>query len=60
METVAVNFHDDSGESAGKIELTAGDDAVGVKWNDLDSSVNMYASHKHFIETVAKLLNAHF
>jgi hypothetical protein len=27
METVAVNFHDPSGESVGKMKLKAGDDA---------------------------------
>jgi hypothetical protein len=27
METVAVNFHDPTGESVGKMELRAGDDA---------------------------------
>lgn len=32
METVAVNFHDDSGTSVGRFKLHAGDDAVGVKW----------------------------
>jgi len=60
METVAVNFHDDSGDSVGKIQLTAGDDAVGVQWKDVDSSFKLYASHKHFIATVANFLNAHF
>lgn len=60
METVAVNFHDEKNESVARINLTAGDDAVGVQWTDVDSSMNLYASHKQLIETVAHLLNAHW
>lgn len=60
METVAVNFHDDKGESVGKFDLKAGDDAQNVKWLDVDKNLNLYASHCNFIETVAKNLNAHW
>lgn len=60
METVAVNFHDEKNESVARINLTAGDDAVGVQWTDVDSSMNLYASHKQLIETVAHLMNAHW
>lgn len=52
METTAMNFHDDSGESAGKFNLKAGDDAKNVRWIDIDRNLELYASHSSFIETV--------
>lgn len=60
METVAVNFHDDTGNSVGKIELTAGDDAVGVQWKEVSGDMVLYASHKKFLEEAAKLHAAHW
>jgi ADP-ribose pyrophosphatase len=60
METVARNFHDENGDGLGKFQLTAGDDAVGVKWTDVSESLNLYASHRDFVEVVAKLHNAHW
>lgn len=60
METVAVNFHDDNGESVGKFDLKAGDDAQNVRWLDIDKNLNLYASHCNFIETVVKKLKAHW
>ncbi|XP_021359215.1 ADP-ribose pyrophosphatase, mitochondrial-like isoform X2 [Mizuhopecten yessoensis] len=58
METVALNFHDESGTGVSKIELNAGDDAVGVKWMDLTSKLKIYASHIDFLQVVAKRHNA--
>ncbi|XP_057202193.1 ADP-ribose pyrophosphatase, mitochondrial [Triplophysa rosa] len=60
METVAVNFHDESGNSVSELPLQAGDDAGQVSWIDIDSSLTLYASHLHFLETVAKERNAHW
>ena len=60
METVAVNFHDDKNETVGKFKLQAGDDAQSVKWVDVDKGLDLYASHSSFIETVAKLRQAHW
>lgn len=60
METVASNFHDETGEIVGKLNLSAGDDAKAVRWMDIDNSLALYASHKHFIEYVAKMRGAHF
>lgn len=60
IETVAVNFHDESGDSIGKIDLKAGDDAQNVKWLDVDNHLNLYASHCSFLETVVKKLKAHW
>ncbi|XP_077068579.1 ADP-ribose pyrophosphatase, mitochondrial isoform X2 [Siphateles boraxobius] len=60
METVAVNFHDESGNSVSELPLHAGDDAGQVSWIDVDSSLDLYANHLHFLETVAKKRNAHW
>jgi ADP-ribose pyrophosphatase len=58
METVAVNFHDDVGESVGMFPLCAGDDAVGVTWTDVSSALKLYASHVQLLEKVAQLRHA--
>nr|CAB3267285.1 transient receptor potential cation channel subfamily M member 2-like [Phallusia mammillata] len=60
METVAVNFHDETGESAGKLPLQAGDDAGNVCWMDIDADLRLYASHIVFLEKVAEIRNAHW
>ncbi|KAM3863838.1 ADP-ribose pyrophosphatase, mitochondrial [Diretmus argenteus] len=60
METVAVNFHDDTGNSVSELRLHAGDDAGQVQWVDVDSSFPLYASHSHFLEVVAKERHAHW
>lgn len=60
METVAVNFHDETGQFVGKFNLKAGDDAKNVKWVDIDQNLSLYASHSEFIEAVAKKRKAHW
>uniref|UniRef100_A0A3P8Z8B4 ADP-ribose pyrophosphatase, mitochondrial n=1 Tax=Esox lucius TaxID=8010 RepID=A0A3P8Z8B4_ESOLU len=60
METVAVNFHDETGNSVSELPLQAGDDAGQVQWIDIDSALSLYASHSHFLEVVAKKRNAHW
>ncbi|XP_072549252.1 ADP-ribose pyrophosphatase, mitochondrial isoform X2 [Salminus brasiliensis] len=60
METVAVNFHDETGDSVSELPLQAGDDAGQVKWIDVDSSQPLYASHSSFLQTVTKKRNAHW
>ncbi|XP_063076705.1 ADP-ribose pyrophosphatase, mitochondrial [Engraulis encrasicolus] len=60
METIAVNFHDEAGDSVSELPLEAGDDAGQVTWMDLDSAQPLYASHAHFLETVAKKRQAHW
>lgn len=60
METVAVNFHDESGNSVSELPLQAGDDAGQVQWVDLDSSFPLYASHSSFLEQVAKKRKSHW
>lgn len=60
METVAYNFHDEKGDSVGRFKLNAGDDAVGVKWMDIDQDVKLYASHADMIKKVAEHHKAHW
>lgn len=60
METIAYNFHDESGEVVGQLKLQAGDDAVGVRWIDIDSTIRLYASHSNIVENVAKKLKSHW
>ncbi|XP_014669160.1 PREDICTED: ADP-ribose pyrophosphatase, mitochondrial-like isoform X2 [Priapulus caudatus] len=60
METVAVNFHDESGNSLGKFALHAGDDAIGVRWTDISRTLCLFASHADFVEKVAGNHCAHW
>lgn len=60
METVATLFHDDNGVYVGMLKLHAGDDAVGVKWVDLDRSLKLYANHISILEEIAIRLNCHW
>lgn len=60
METVAMNFHDDKGHSVAKFNFKAGDDAAGVEWLDLDSSLKLFASHVDFLKITAQKLKAHW
>lgn len=60
METVAVNFHDESGETFCKFKLHAGDDAGKVKWMEISADLKLYASHATFVKNVCEKLNAHW
>ncbi|XP_042233569.1 ADP-ribose pyrophosphatase, mitochondrial-like [Homarus americanus] len=61
METVAYNFHEnDQGGLLYSLNLHAGDDAQAVKWQDISSQINLYASHRDFIQKVAENQNAHW
>lgn len=57
METVVMHFHCDN-EMGELLNLHAGDDAADVCWMDVDESnkmyANLYASHKDFIDLVAR------
>ncbi|CAD5121031.1 DgyrCDS9570 [Dimorphilus gyrociliatus] len=54
METDAYNFHDENGNSVAKFKLHAGDDATGVQWMAITKDIRLYASHAHFVQTVAR------
>lgn len=60
METVAYNFHDESGKILDAIQLKAGDDASHVKWQDLSGDLKMYASHSSFVQKIAEIHEAHW
>ncbi|XP_023328432.1 ADP-ribose pyrophosphatase, mitochondrial isoform X2 [Eurytemora carolleeae] len=60
METVAVNFHDDTGEKVGRWQLKAGDDAKSLEWKPISGMITLYASHKDFIQKTAEKLEAHW
>ncbi|XP_017480381.1 PREDICTED: ADP-ribose pyrophosphatase, mitochondrial-like [Rhagoletis zephyria] len=59
METVAVEFHDQN-DIFDKITLNAGDDAKGVRWVDIDRTLNLYANHLKFIEMTVNIRNGHW
>eukprot|EP00730_Choanoeca_flexa_P018936 TRINITY_DN9235_c0_g3_i1.p1 TRINITY_DN9235_c0_g3~~TRINITY_DN9235_c0_g3_i1.p1 ORF type:complete len:295 (+),score=73.80 TRINITY_DN9235_c0_g3_i1:390-1274(+) len=58
METTAVNFHDETGETFGEVPLQAGDDAGHVKWVEVSNNMDLYASHADFVRTTIERLNA--
>nr|XP_022916941.1 ADP-ribose pyrophosphatase, mitochondrial [Onthophagus taurus] len=60
IETVAFNFHDESGDAVGRLSLKAGDDAKNVKWMDIDKNLELYASHEEFIKKVVELRKCHW
>jgi ADP-ribose pyrophosphatase len=60
METVAVNFHDEKGDSAARVDLKAGSDAAEVRWTDMGEDVPLYASHQKMLALVAEKRGAHW
>jgi len=60
METIACNFHDDTGDLVGCFKLAAGDDAEHVSWLELNSNLKLFASHKDFLHEVANMHNANW
>jgi ADP-ribose pyrophosphatase len=61
METIVFNFHDENDVYFKDFKLNAGDDAGSVAWMDIDNkNLNLYASHKLFLELAAQHNNAHW
>lgn len=60
METVAMLFHDEAGDIVGTFPLSAGDDAVGVTWMDIDHKLPLYASHSDLLQIVVSKMNCHW
>lgn len=60
METVAMNFHDELGDSLALISLEAGDDAESIKWMDLGSELKLFASHLSILEQLVSIHDAHW
>ncbi|KAF7490134.1 ADP-ribose pyrophosphatase [Sarcoptes scabiei] len=53
IETIAMNYHDDTFSTLSRIDLRAGDDAAAVCWQDIDQNLKLYANHINFIHIVA-------
>ncbi|OXB84111.1 UNVERIFIED_CONTAM: hypothetical protein H355_012229 [Colinus virginianus] len=60
METEAVNYHDETGETMDNLPLEAGDDAGMVKWVDISEKLKLYANHSFFIKLVTEKRGAHW
>lgn len=60
METIACNFHDETGDLIGCLELKGGDDANHATWMELSKNLKLFASHYDFLEHVATIHNAHW
>uniref|UniRef100_A0A2P2I2L5 ADP-ribose pyrophosphatase n=1 Tax=Hirondellea gigas TaxID=1518452 RepID=A0A2P2I2L5_9CRUS len=61
METVAQNFHQDEAEGIlTELELSAGDDAAAVRWQDVSSELKLYASHADIVNKTVTRLAAHW
>lgn len=60
METVAMQFHDEKGDCVAMLPLCAGDDAVGVRWMDVNKEIPLYANHCHIISEVAIKMKSHW
>lgn len=60
METIACNFHDDTGYVVGGFKLQGGDDAEHATWLELNSSLKLFASHVDFLRQVASMHNANW
>lgn len=59
METQVYNFHDEDGKLR-FLKLEAGSDATHVEWQEINSSISLYASHSKFIRLTAKHRGAHW
>lgn len=60
METIACNFHDETGEVVGSFKLEGGDDATKAQWMELGAHLKLFASHKDFLRQVAAMHDAHW
>lgn len=60
LETIAFNYHDDTGEILSKSTLRAGANAFGVTWHTVSSKTPLYAGHMVYLQRVAKRHNASF
>lgn len=58
ITTNAVNVHD-NGVLFNSVVFKAGDDAVDVKWMEVDRNLELYANHKTFVMATAELLGAY-
>ncbi|CAF3769194.1 unnamed protein product [Rotaria sordida] len=60
IETVAVNFHDETGHLTKNIHLNAGDECGKVMWCPIDHKLELYANHKDILKGVIDRLGAYW
>ncbi|KAL9987179.1 hypothetical protein ACROYT_G001438 [Oculina patagonica] len=60
IESIAMNFHDDTGSILDDIQLKASNDASGVQWQEVGSHVKLYTNHILMLKRVAELHAAYF
>ncbi|CAF3802098.1 unnamed protein product [Rotaria sp. Silwood1] len=60
METVAILYHDETGELTKHIHLNAGDDAGQVAWCPIDRKLKLYANHKEIVKAAVDRLGAYW
>lgn len=60
METLACNFHDETGNIVGQFKLEGGDDAKDARWMELSRDLKLFASHVDLLREVAVLHRAHW
>ena len=58
METVAVNFHDETGAACDRMQLSAGDDARAVAWTEARHSMQLHPCHMYLVELAVRLRGA--
>ncbi|CAF1295785.1 unnamed protein product [Adineta ricciae] len=58
MESIAMHFHDETGQLTAKIDLNAGDDAEKAVWCPVDRTLELYACHKDFLKAAVDRLDA--
>lgn len=53
IETIAVNYHDSTGNSFSNFPLKQDDDTgSGVQWKPIDQNIDLFANHEWIIEKV--------
>ncbi|XP_055334511.1 ADP-ribose pyrophosphatase, mitochondrial-like [Paramacrobiotus metropolitanus] len=58
IETVAVNYHDETGSNLGTLTLKAGSDAKNVQWKDATADLKLHANHSEILQKVVERLGA--
>ncbi|XP_064643438.1 transient receptor potential cation channel subfamily M member-like 2 isoform X2 [Lineus longissimus] len=60
LETIAVNYHDDDGQTLNPFQLRAGNSVEAVGWQMVSSSEILYGGHLALLKKVAELRDAAF
>jgi len=60
METVTMNFHDETGEILGNFEFEVEADACGANWQEVSGHINLRNHQSFVLYKVAEVRNAYF